>query len=444
MSSSQGARGAQHVTSGALLRSHREYRAWFVGDTGAEVGGQLVSLAFALLAFAVTQDLVLAGIVGAAAAGARFVAMLPGGAVIDAYPKRRLLAVYAAVRIVLMLTLVVLILTGTASFWTLLAFGILDGLLKGLFGGLTNAILPFILKGEELRAGLIANETRDSVISVAASPAGGALFGLNPLAPFVADAVLTTSLLWSSKRMTSRVDAAREAGAPRPGFGERMTAGWRWLAGRGDLLAILAILTVSNLGNFLAISSVELGLMSRGVAPWMIGLVFSFFSVGMILGGILASSPAARRRTPRAIALTAFGVQAGAYVLMALSAQWWWIAGLLLVITIPVIAMNSALGAYQMQNTPAEFQGRVGTVFMFVIGLGPVLAAAGAGLLLAHVGWGPTILVAASLSLVALAITALSPHLSALGTSDSGREARQDGEEAEAAKEATERAGGEG
>ena len=85
----------QAFSATALFQQNSNYRAWFAGDTSAEIGSQLTSLAFTLLAYGVTRDLVQAGLVGAVLAAARFLVILPGGHVIDRFEKTQLMRIYA-------------------------------------------------------------------------------------------------------------------------------------------------------------------------------------------------------------------------------------------------------------------------------------------------------------------------------------------------------------
>lgn len=121
------------------------------------------------------------------------------------------------------------------------------------------------------------------------------------------------------------------------------------------------------------------------------------------MGGISAYR-IQQRLSPRAITVITFGTQVGAYAPLSMTAQWYLIATVLFVVTFPIIAMNSVLGAYQMQQTPDHLQGRVGTVFMFVIGIGLVLTGILAGVLLSKYGWQTAILVVMEFCAIALAI----------------------------------------
>ena len=59
----------------------RDYRTWFMGDTASEIGAWISSLAMTLLAYSVTRDVWLAGVIGAAEATARARGGLPGGGI---------------------------------------------------------------------------------------------------------------------------------------------------------------------------------------------------------------------------------------------------------------------------------------------------------------------------------------------------------------------------
>lgn len=390
-----------------LFARNRDYFAWFIGDTSAVIGSQLTSLAFTLLAYAVTRDLIQAGLIGSINAAARFVAIIPGGTIVDRFPKKTLMKLYAVLKIATMIGLCTLIATGMINFSWLAVVAVVSGLLSGAFGGLTNAILPFIVDDDDLPHALVANQSRDSIVSIGSAPIGGALFGFAPTLPFLTDALSYLALFWSATHIEAEVNAPARG---REKFWASLFAGMRWVGSRVDIALVLLVLTVSNIGNFLVISSVELQIQKDGHPGWILGLVISCFSIGMIVGG-LSAHRIQRTLTPWAIIVVTFATQVGAYAVLSLTTRWYLIAGVLFVVTLPLITMNSALGAYQMQQTPDHLQGRVGTVFMFVIGIGPALTGALAGALLSAYGWRTAILVAMSFCALALIITLCTRHM---------------------------------
>ncbi|WP_124039815.1 MFS transporter [Neoactinobaculum massilliense] len=425
----------QAFSATALFQQNSNYRAWFAGDTSAEIGSQLTSLAFTLLAYGVTRDLVQAGLVGAVLAAARFLVILPGGHVIDRFEKTQLMRIYAASMMGIMALLAGFILFQALSFTWLLVFAVLIGLVNGTFGGLTNAMLPFLLQDEDLTDALALNETRDSVISVAASPLGGVLFGIHPVIPFVTDIAAYFGLFCASTRIhlrgqedpraTLSSDASEDStlgnqcgngASESTGKPDNRVPRWRelfggltWLAHNHDVLAVLVMLTLSNFGNFLMISSTELKVQSDGNPGWVLGVIFSCFSAGMILGGLL--TPTIQRvLSRRALTLLTFAWESLGMIAMSMASAWLGIAVCLLLLTIPVIAMNSVLGSYQMTRTPDSLQGRVGTAFMFVIGTDPILGGSLSGVLLASIGWGWTMLICCSFNVLAAGVAFLEFH----------------------------------
>lgn len=124
------------------------------------------------------------GLIGSVNAAARFIDIIPSGTIVDRFPKKTLMKIYAALKIAMMAGLCSLIFAGMINFSWLVIVAVASGLLIGAFGSLTNAMLPFIVQDEDLPKALIANQSRDSIVSIGSAPIGGALFGFTLALPF--------------------------------------------------------------------------------------------------------------------------------------------------------------------------------------------------------------------------------------------------------------------
>ncbi|MDY5153187.1 Major Facilitator Superfamily protein [Actinobaculum suis] len=444
-----------------LLSERADYRNWWIGDTSAEIGTQIASMAFTLLTYAVTRDVVIAGLVGAMRSLVNFVAMFYGGYVVDSRNQRTLLRLYGISLCVVYGSLTVLIVAGALNTALLFGFAALSGVVGGTFGSLTNAMLPQILHGSELTRGLSLNDTRDAAVGTVAAPVGAAFYGLASAVPFLINALCSLGLLWSAATIKTPLhgepgagevdsraggrgdegsapeardggeladtaggdvpdksadpndDAGKQQDSAPETFFIRLVRGATWVGKHPDIRAILLVLIVFNLGSAISITAVELQLQADNNPSWVIGITFSVFSMGAILGGMLSNRWQTILPGMRVVKAELF-VQLVCLVVMATTRVWWIIAILFFFTNLLIIAMNSYLGAYQMLRTPRDILGRVSTVFRMGVGLAPILGSTLAGFALEYLGWSSTQLICAVITLIALVVAIAAPGLRGL------------------------------
>lgn len=381
-----------------------------------EIARQIVFSSMPLLAYSVTHDVKQTGFIAALMALTRFISMLAASWVVDFYPKRRLMVINALCRIVLSASVVVLLITGHMGFISLIAVAIGYGAIGGIFGNLTNAILPFIVDELELKDALSLNETRDSIIQIAAAPLSVFLFSMLRALPFIVE-IMGFAIVAIGARYIHGVIDAEHSNELSPGithtlqeFWGRSTAGMRWVAHHHGIRALLALMTLNGLSSFLVINTVELNILDSDQPVWHVGAVFACFSAGMVCGGII-SGPLRKAFSNHQIIIITSTISTITMACLSIMDHWMIVGTLLAVWTLPVIANNAVLGASQMIATPAKLQGRVGAAFGLIIGLTPILGASSAGLLLDNLGWQFTIMLATGIGIGGLTIAIFSQAL---------------------------------
>ncbi len=183
-------------------------------------------------------------------------------------------------------------------------------------------------------------------------------------------------------RRIERSLGARAAGSREP---KRIREGFRYLAGRRDLLLVLAVMFVAaTFGLNFQMTSALMATQVYGKGPGEFGLLGTLMAVGSLAGSLVA----ARRTTPRrrtlvvgAILFGAADVAAGlmpSYVAFAVMAP---------VIGLTALTMITSASAYLQLSTAPAMRGRVTAVYMLVFMGGTPLGAP----LIGWVGalWGP-------------------------------------------------------
>lgn len=407
------------------------YPLWLSVDTSAQLSSSLGSFAVPLLALAVTGSPTQAGVIGAVGLLGRASSTLTGGTLADRHPRGTLLVIGGITGLLLALALTALSVAHALGFAVLLVLNLALNVRAGLFGPASDAALKDVVPLTALGRAQAANEGRDAVLSLGASPLGGVLLGVGPWligAAMTACQVLTTlCALVLRGRLPRGAAAGRAPGSetvpaaapvaapdalpdavPAPAAGPVTprgllgALGWMWA--RRDLRGVLVLSTVVNLGFLLITTTTIYSLQQAGAAPVSIGLVSAGIGAGSLLGS-LAAVPLVRRvpagmLTVSGMALFTLGCAAVPLLNAPLA-----LALVLAVAMLGVPALNAALLGYTMVITPSALLGRVSAVIqtaaLGATPLAPLLAGTG----LDTVGRTPTLLFGVALCAVATIAT---------------------------------------
>ena len=415
------------LPSPPLWRS-RDYLLWFTGDTLADFGSSLRAFAMPLIAYAATGSLTTAGLVGTVGAVASTVMTVPGGVVVDRVDRKRLIVLGDLARATIYGSAALAWRLGALTPPVLLVVAAASGACAGVFGLASNAMIKHVVPPDRYPSAQAANQARESALSIASNPAGGALMSVSPAAPFLAEAaghVLAAVSIWRVRADTrpgaesaSPPDPARPGGRGPVAGARRARAevveGWRWLAGRPFLLflsLVFGLLSISGTGSYTA---VVLGWSHDGLSAARIGVLTTGSGVAMLVGAAGATR-LSRRVRGGVLLLAATAVTVSATAGLALVPSVLGRALLLALLFCAAPIMNAVGGGYVMRLIPTGMFGRVGGALL-LINLGPPAAApwlAGRGL--DAVGRSGTLWGFTALGALALGLMLASRRLRALG-----------------------------
>lgn len=416
------------LPSQPLWRS-RDYLLWFTGDTLADFGSSLRAFAMPLIAYAATGSLTTAGLIGTAGSVASTVMTVPGGVVVDRVDRKRLIVLGDLARATIYGSAALAWRLGVLTPPVLLVVAAASGACAGVFGLASNAMIKHVVPPDRYPSAQAANQARESALSIASNPAGGALMSVSPAAPFLAEAaghVLAAVSIWRVRADTrpGAKSGSPPAGPARPGgrgtvAGARracaeVVEGWRWLAGRPFLLflsLVFGLLSISGTGSCTA---VVLGWSHDGLSPARIGVLTAGSGVAMLVGAASATR-LSRRVRGGVLLLAATAVTVSATAGLALVPSVLGRALLLVLLLCAVPIMNAVGGGYVMRLIPTGMFGRVGGALL-LINLGPPAAApwlAGRGL--DAVGCSRTLWGFTALGALALGLMLASRRLRTLG-----------------------------
>jgi Major Facilitator Superfamily len=384
------------------LRRNRDFLLFQAGQLLSSIGSTFSSVAYPLLALALTQSPPLAGLVAFAGALPKPLFGLFAGALADRVDRRRMMLAADAVRVVA-LSVLALVVAVWPAFWPIPLLAFVEGTGDVVFGAGATGALRAVVPPGELPAAVSVQQARFAAVGVAAPPVGGARFQIVRAVPFAADAVSYACSFVSLLAMRTPFQQPRERDTTR--LRARLGEGFRFLWAHRFLRDTALIYAVGNftIPAFLFVL-VVVG-RRHGLTGGQIGILLALFSA-CGLGGAVASPLARRRLSLRTIvlaelyagsALVAYLVWPSVYVLTA--------ALLPQAVMLPIT--DSVVISRRILLTPDRLLGRVEavrtTLARAVQPLGPLVA----GLMLGSFSGRTTVGVFVSFTLaLALAGTA--------------------------------------
>ncbi|MFV2085150.1 MFS transporter [Micromonospora sp. LOL_021] len=400
------------------LWRNRDFLLLWSGQVVSTLGTRISGLAYPLLVLAVTGSPAQAGLVAAAQAAPFLIWFLPAGALVDRWPRKRIMLAADAGRAVALASVAVAVALGRITIGHLMIVAFVEGTLYVFFLLAETAALPHVVPKPQLPTAIAQNQARDQGADLAGQPLGGLLFGLGHAVPFAADAV--TYVVGLVLVAPIRRPLEEKRAAQRRHLLAEISEGVRWLWRQHLLRALVAIASAGNL----AFSALSLAVIVRatdlGASPTGVGVLLGLFGVGAIAGALVAP-PVQRLVAPNVIMI---------------GALWWWVAQMAALALAPTVfalgtvytvgalmgpIFNTTNAAYRYALTPDRLQGRVnGASRMIGWGARPVGALLG-GIALETLGAVPTFAALATwLAVVAAASTTsrqirCAPRLETLG-----------------------------
>lgn len=370
------------------LGRNRDYRLLLTGSTIDLLGSAMTSLAITLLAVHITGSAGRAGVITAMYGVGQWVAMLPAGALVDRWDRRRTMVATTAVGALVMATVPLAERLGGVTMPHLMAVAAAVGVLGCFYSPAERAALKRVVPAEQTGTALSINQARGSAANLLGSPLAGLLFTVHHTLPMLVDAVTYAVAALCAGAVRTPLPAPAGEKRPLRALGTDVAVGLRWVWRARGVRDVVIGGMLLNLGINGAATVGILALQLGGTSPAALGLMESAFGAAGILAALAA--PAVLKRTPiGTIARVGFAAVAVTGCLLPVSQSIWWIGGLLCLGVAFIAPVNAGMGAYTMRITPDEMQGRSGSASSFVSMAMMPLGTAAAGLLLEHLGARP-------------------------------------------------------
>jgi MFS family permease len=364
------------------LRHNRDFTLLWVGQVLSMLGFQVTGIAFPLLVLALTHSPARAGIAGFAEILPMGLLMLPAGALVDRWDRKRVMLAADGARLLALASVVVAIAIDSISFWQIVLVAVVEGVGLAFFSVGERSALRYVVPDSQLEAAMVRNQAREFTALLAGLPLGGVLFGVARIVPFVFDAVsyvVSISTL-SLIRVPFQASRARERIRLRAAVGDGLRWFWRQ--------PFVRTTSVLSMGNDFVLNSLYLVVIvlarERGASSALVGGMLVFVGVGGVLGSALAS-PLVNRVSVRAVVVASQVLVVALIPLLFVPGK----------VTPGIVygamfllhpAWSATVSTYRLRAAPDELQGRVQSIsgmLSFVtrsvgyLGAGIVLEAAG-------------------------------------------------------------------
>ena len=311
---------------------------------------------------------------------------LYAGVVADRVSRRAIVITTGLARAVILLLLTASILTRRVDTAVVLAALFLFGV-NETFGDTTTAtLLPMLVGKRDL--GLANSRAFSGVIvwnQLAGPPIGAALFAAGMALPFVTETVCVLA----GVILVSRIRLPAPDGRARPGrVREDIREGWRWLWAHPAVRTLAITIFTFNVTFGAAWSVLVLYARERlGMSELGFGLITTTMAAGGLLGA--ASYSRLERRVPLGVIMRGgLIVETLTHLALALTRWAWFALAVFAVFGAHASIWGTTSASVRQRAVPAEFQGRVGSVYLTGV-VGGILIGSALGGLVAS-AWGIT------------------------------------------------------
>jgi len=277
------------------------FRRLFVGRTASLIGDGITPVALAFAVLDLTGSATDLGIVLAAHSLVLTALVLVGGVYADRLSPRLSMLGADLVRVASTGLMAVLLISGGAEIWHLVALYAIDGAATAFFNPASDALLPQLVPAARLQDGAaLINFSRSAGRFAGPALAGIALALGSPGDALAVDAATfgVSALCLFGLRVppTALAGAAEEAGTQGASFLAELREGWSEFTAHSWLWAIVIAAAVSNAVNFPAfmvlgptVAEADLG----GSSAW--ALIAAAMGFGAVLGAVLGLTLRPRR-----------------------------------------------------------------------------------------------------------------------------------------------------
>ncbi|GAA2350915.1 MFS transporter [Dactylosporangium salmoneum] len=351
---------------------HPAYRRIFVGNAVSFFGVQFTAVAVPVQVYAITKSALWVGV-------SSFVGLVPlivfsiwGGAIADAYDRRKVLVVSSTLMWLTTLGLLAQAVLHLDNAWLMLALIAAQSAAFGINSPVRQAIIPALVSGEEVAAANTLGFTVSNVAAIGGPVGAGVVIAAFDFsAAYAVDAVLFTVVLWAALRLP----ALPPTGSSNRAGVRDVRDGLRFLAGHRLILLtfaidIAAMVLAMPKALFPVVADQHFGASSLG---WL----YSSIAIGAVLAGVSSGWIGRVRRQGIALVLAVVGW--GLAVAAAGAVPWLWACVAFMAVAGAADMISGVYRQTVLLSAPDAMRGRLQGVFFAVVAGGPRLGDLRAG-----------------------------------------------------------------
>ncbi len=367
------------------LRRSRAFRRLWAGSTLSSVGSAFTSFAVPLQIYDTTHSSLAVGGLGVAQVVPLLTVGLFGGHVADFFDRRRVLFGTTVASTAVSAGLALQSLAGLQLVWLVYLLVACKSASGAIGGPARRALVPSLLSGDQVAAGLALNRVTFQVTLVAGPALGGLVASLPPLGLsgcYLVDTVSFLPLFWGLAGLP--VSAARSA---RPAAGG-VAEGLRLLRQSPPLIGALLTDVTATAFALPVVLFPAINAARFGGNPRTLGMFMTAIGVGGLLTAAV-SGPFTRAERQGQVMLAAVGVWGAAFAGFALVHSLWSTLCLLGLAGAADTVTVVLRGAIVQANAADHARGRISAAEYVVSGTGSYLGDVGSGAL-ASITTAPT------------------------------------------------------
>ncbi len=389
------------------LWRNRDYMLLWSGQVVSSVGTRVSQLAFPLLVLALTHSPAQAGLIAALRGLPFALFILPAGAMVDRWNRKRVMILCDAGRAVALGSIPVALLLGHLTILQLCIVSLVEGTLFTFFNLAETACLPQVVSKDQLTGAVAQNSVIDSVSGMIGPSFGGILYGLGQAVPFLTDTISYLVSVLSLFFIKAQFQEERSVEPLRlwQEIGEGLS--WLW---HNPVIRFIALLTSGLILPVVGYGLIIIVLAQmQHATSFEIGLILAGGGVGSIVGAVIVA-PLGRRFSFGKMMIGSTWLWALTWLFFAIAPNplLLGIATALSFIVVPIY-MSVQFG-YRLSIIPDHLQGRVNSVFRLIAFGSEPIGLALAGFLIQAVGPVKTVLILFVPQLVCALVATFSKH----------------------------------
>jgi MFS family permease len=383
------------------LRRRRDFRLLFVGQAVSLFGSEITYVALPYQAYHLTGSSLVVGLLGLAELVPLLCAAFIGGALADAFDRRRMMQLTELSFAAASLVLVGNALLPHPHLWVLFAVSVVQATLDGLQRPSLDALTPRLVERDELIAAGALTSFRMTLGGIAGPALGGVLLATVGLAPTYAVDTATFIVSLAALRMMRAVPPPPEA--ERPSL-RRIAEGVRYAESRQDLMGtyivdIVAMFFGMPMALFPA-AATHLG------GPGVLGLLYAAPAAGSLIATVTSGWTAHVHRHGAAVCIAAAGWGAGIVVFGLAPGLGLALAGLVLAGGADMVSGIFRTTIWN-QTIPDHLRGRLAGIEQVSYSTGPLLGNVESGVVASLASLRASIVSGGVLCIAGVAVAAL-------------------------------------